>query len=157
VAFGLRWLVAVTLLGISIGSSVTRAESSGQELYDKKCKLCHSIKGEGGKQAEKGGPLDGVGAKRDRAWLEKYLQDPKSMLPDVSDDQTLEFLREQGVGYAQGYRIGRPRPIDEVLNMDMQGTEARQPPKRVQRPALGTGDEAEGESDAEQDEAESTA
>lgn len=33
----------------------------------------------------------------------------------VSDDQTLEFLREQGVGYAQGYRIGRPRPIDEVL------------------------------------------
>lgn len=33
----------------------------------------------------------------------------------VSDDQTLEFLREQGVGYAQGYRIGRPRPIEEVL------------------------------------------
>ncbi|HEX6711864.1 MAG TPA: EAL domain-containing protein, partial [Thermoleophilaceae bacterium] len=30
----------------------------------------------------------------------------------VSDDQTLEFLREQGVGYAQGYRIGRPRPIE---------------------------------------------
>ena len=33
----------------------------------------------------------------------------------VSDDQTLEFLREQGVGYAQGYRIGRPRPLEEVL------------------------------------------
>jgi EAL domain-containing protein (putative c-di-GMP-specific phosphodiesterase class I) len=33
----------------------------------------------------------------------------------VSDDQTLEFLREQGVSYAQGYRIGRPRPIEEVL------------------------------------------
>src|SRR3954452_20189390 len=33
----------------------------------------------------------------------------------VADDQTLEFLREAGVGYAQGYRIGRPRPIDEVL------------------------------------------
>jgi EAL domain-containing protein (putative c-di-GMP-specific phosphodiesterase class I) len=62
----------------------------------------------------------------------------------VSDDQTLEFLREQGVGYAQGYRIGRPRPIDEVL--DMQGThEAHpaQPPKRVERPALGSGDEDE--------------
>ncbi len=33
----------------------------------------------------------------------------------VSDDGTLEFLREQGVGYAQGYRIGRPRPVSEVL------------------------------------------
>src|SRR4051794_41754525 len=56
----------------------------------------------------------------------------------VSDDQTLEFLREAGVGFAQGYRIGRPRPIEEVL--DMTGThEAKQPPKRVQRPALGTG------------------
>ena len=59
----------------------------------------------------------------------------------VSDDQTLEFLREQGVGYAQGYRIGRPRPIEEVLgSLNNQ----RQPPKKVERPALGSGeDEAE--------------
>jgi EAL domain-containing protein (putative c-di-GMP-specific phosphodiesterase class I) len=63
----------------------------------------------------------------------------------VSDDQTLEFLREQGVGYAQGYRIGRPRPIEEVL--DMQGThEAHaQPPKRVERPALESGGDEGGE------------
>jgi EAL domain-containing protein (putative c-di-GMP-specific phosphodiesterase class I) len=58
----------------------------------------------------------------------------------VSDDQTLEFLREAGVGYAQGYRIGRPRPIDEVLDMRM----THEAPKRVERPALGTGDEGEG-------------
>jgi EAL domain-containing protein (putative c-di-GMP-specific phosphodiesterase class I) len=59
----------------------------------------------------------------------------------VSDDQTLEFLREQGVGYAQGYRIGRPRPVEEVL--DMQGTHEHQPqpPVRVERPALHSGDE----------------
>jgi hypothetical protein len=62
----------------------------------------------------------------------------------VSDDQTLEFLREQGVGYAQGYRIGRPRPIDDVL--DMHGTHQAQPqpPIRVERPALGGG-EGDGE------------
>jgi mono/diheme cytochrome c family protein len=52
------------------------------EAYEKKCKVCHSIKGEGGKQAEKGGPLDGVGAKRDQAWLKAYLEDPKSKIPD---------------------------------------------------------------------------
>jgi predicted signal transduction protein with EAL and GGDEF domain len=59
----------------------------------------------------------------------------------VSDDQTLEFLREAGVGYAQGYRIGRPRPIDEVLDMRM----THEAPKRVERPALGVGDEDEDE------------
>ena len=68
----------------------------------------------------------------------------------VSDDQTLEFLREQGVGYAQGYRIGRPRPIDEIL--DMQGTHEgqAQPPRRVERPALQSGGE-DGEQDHEGD------
>ena len=74
--------MGIVVIGITIASSLARAEGSGEELYQKKCKLCHSIKGEGGKQAEKGGPLDGVGGKRDRAWLEKYLQDPKSMLPE---------------------------------------------------------------------------
>src|SRR4051794_37124605 len=57
----------------------------------------------------------------------------------VSDDQTLEFLREQGVGYARGYRIGRPRPIEEML--DMQATHAPQPAVRIERPALQPGEE----------------
>jgi EAL domain-containing protein (putative c-di-GMP-specific phosphodiesterase class I)/uncharacterized protein (UPF0147 family) len=68
----------------------------------------------------------------------------------VSDDQTLEFLREAGVGYAQGYRIGRPRPIDEVINMQ----QTHEPPKRVERPALGSGDE---EQEREREEAENQA
>ena len=58
----------------------------------------------------------------------------------VSDDQTLEFLREQGVGYAQGYRIGRPRPVEEVLNMQGTHEHQPQPPVRVERPALDSGD-----------------
>src|SRR4051794_14144597 len=57
----------------------------------------------------------------------------------VSDDQTLEFLREQGVGYAQGYRIGRPRPIEEMLNT--QATHGPQPAVRIERPALQPGEE----------------
>ena len=61
----------------------------------------------------------------------------------VSDDQTLEFLRESGVGYAQGYRIGRPRPVDQVLGLH--GMHERQPPVRVERPALESGGEEAGE------------
>jgi EAL domain-containing protein (putative c-di-GMP-specific phosphodiesterase class I) len=66
----------------------------------------------------------------------------------VSDDQTLEFLREQGVGYAQGYRIGRPRPIEEVLASP---GPAHQPPKRVQHPALEAGEEAGGGDEFEEE------
>jgi diguanylate cyclase (GGDEF)-like protein/PAS domain S-box-containing protein len=33
----------------------------------------------------------------------------------VQDDETLAVLRELGVGYAQGYHLGRPGPLDLVL------------------------------------------
>jgi len=58
----------------------------------------------------------------------------------VSDDQTLEFLREQGVGYAQGYRIGRPRPLEEVLP----ATDTPPEPRRAGRRA-GAADAEEAE------------
>ena len=54
----------------------------GKALYEKQCKICHTIGGEGGKMADKGGALDGVGAKHDAAWLKAYLQDPKAKLPE---------------------------------------------------------------------------
>jgi EAL domain-containing protein (putative c-di-GMP-specific phosphodiesterase class I) len=63
----------------------------------------------------------------------------------VSDDQTLEFLREAGVSYAQGYRIGRPRPIEEVLNVSGAAPQPPEPPKRIERPALGVGDDEFGD------------
>jgi EAL domain-containing protein (putative c-di-GMP-specific phosphodiesterase class I) len=59
----------------------------------------------------------------------------------VSDDQTLEFLREQGVDYAQGYRIGRPRPIDDVLDPQGLHADQPQPPVRIEHPALASGGE----------------
>jgi PAS domain S-box-containing protein len=34
----------------------------------------------------------------------------------ASDDRTLELLRDLGVGYAQGHKVGRPRPIAEALS-----------------------------------------
>jgi len=58
------------------------ADDAAVALYEKKCKVCHSIGGEGGKLADKGGPLDGVGGKKDEAWLRAYLADPKSKIPE---------------------------------------------------------------------------
>lgn len=71
------------VLFLLIVGTVAAHAASAPEVYEKKCKLCHSIGGDAGKQAEKGGKLDGVGAKRDAAWLEKYLRDPKAAMPDA--------------------------------------------------------------------------
>ena len=51
----------------------------GALLYQTKhCDACHQIQGVGKKV---GPPLDGIGANRDRVWLEKHFVDPKSMSP----------------------------------------------------------------------------
>jgi nitric oxide reductase subunit C len=76
-------LVAVVL---AIGPMVRLAHAGadeGKATYEKQCKVCHSVAGDKGKMADKGGPLDGVGAKHDAAWLKAYLQDPKSKSPDT--------------------------------------------------------------------------
>jgi PAS domain S-box-containing protein len=39
----------------------------------------------------------------------------KTIAVFVSDDETLRMLRQLGVGHAQGYAIGRPRPVGEAL------------------------------------------
>lgn len=75
-------LAVMLLVGGALTASIVRAED-GKALYDKKCKSCHSIAGDGGKFADKGGPLDGVGGKRDEAWLRAYFADPKSKIPDA--------------------------------------------------------------------------
>lgn len=42
----------------------------------------------------------------------------KTIAEFVGDEQTLRWLREHGVDYAQGYHIGRPREISELLRDD---------------------------------------
>jgi EAL domain-containing protein (putative c-di-GMP-specific phosphodiesterase class I) len=37
-----------------------------------------------------------------------------TMAEFVGDERTLELLRDFGVDYAQGYHVGRPRPVAEL-------------------------------------------
>jgi len=92
-------VVMATGLLVVAGASLARGGADeGKALYETKCKVCHSIAGDAGKMADKGGPLDGVGAKRDAAWLRAYLKDPKSQMPDAKmpkmslTDQQLDDL-----------------------------------------------------------------
>ena len=69
-------------LGVAVSlcaSAVWAVE--GQQVYDQKCKSCHSIGGVGGAMMKLGGPLDDVGAKHDAEWFKAYFADPKSKIP----------------------------------------------------------------------------
>ncbi len=90
--------VLSAVLVLALAGVAWAGAHEGKALYETKCKPCHSIGGEGGKMADKGGPLDGVGAKRDATWLRAYLKDPKSQVPDAKmaklplTDQQLDDL-----------------------------------------------------------------
>lgn len=74
--------VVLCLVGLMILSqSAWAADINAKALFDKKCKMCHSINGAGGPMAKMGGPLDDVGAKHDAAWLKAYFENPKSKNP----------------------------------------------------------------------------
>jgi len=105
-----KWKVClmVLVLGTSgfvfwIPCAVGQADSplviKGEKVYgEKKCAICHSIHGKGGKI---GGDLRDVGAKRDREWLHQFMKNPKALNPDVKmskfrgSEEDLEAL----VGY----------------------------------------------------------
>jgi cytochrome c6 len=76
----IRTLVALAALA-AVAAPAFAAD--GAAIYDKKCKACHSIGGAGGPMAKMGGPLDDVGSERDAAWLEAYIKDPKSKMPEA--------------------------------------------------------------------------
>ena len=80
----MRTMYVLTALLACPLSMIARAGSNdAKAVYEQKCKGCHSIGGDGGKLANLGGKLDGVGTKRDPAWLESYIADPKSQMPDA--------------------------------------------------------------------------
>jgi mono/diheme cytochrome c family protein len=81
IGLGVGIAAAVVALTVAV-RPVQAGVDEGKALYEKKCKVCHSVGGDGGKMAHVGGPLDGVGKKHDAGWLEKYLADPKAAKPD---------------------------------------------------------------------------
>lgn len=93
-----RDLVVAGLLCVGYAGSAWAGADEGKALYAQRCQSCHSVGGQGGKMAHIGGPLDGVGTKRDAKWLRQYLSDPKATMPDAKmpkiklDDQQVDDL-----------------------------------------------------------------
>jgi len=95
----MRIVIVTSFVAVLASTLLTTGSASAEDidvqaLYDKKCKVCHSLGGEAGKMAEKGGPLDGVGSKRDAAWLRAYLLDPKSKI-EAAKMPALKYTDEE--------------------------------------------------------------
>jgi cytochrome c2 len=75
-------MTAIVLGGVFVVAStrpVVADAAKGADVYKThQCAMCHKVNGSGGK---KGPDLSGVGTARDAQWLEKYLVNPKSMIP----------------------------------------------------------------------------
>lgn len=68
-------------MGLAGAESDPAIVAKGEKAYaEKKCAMCHAIKGKGGKS---GGDLSDVGAKRDADWLKQFTRAPKSLLPNA--------------------------------------------------------------------------
>ncbi len=81
---GIGELVVVAFWLTAMAGGAWAAAEDGRKVFEnKKCISCHSLGSEKGAMAKLGGPLDGIGAKRDRAWLKGYVADPKSQIPNA--------------------------------------------------------------------------
>ncbi len=75
--------LALPLLLMTTTAMADGDVEAGRQLYnDQMCNLCHRLAGEVGQMAQVGGPLDGVGEKRDESWIKRYIKDPKSVIPN---------------------------------------------------------------------------
>ncbi len=84
------FIIAATLMTSAMPASAQTGDiQAGQAVYAAQmCSLCHSRAGESGPMAHVGGPLDGLASRRDAAWIEGYLRDPKSVIPNSQMPKT---------------------------------------------------------------------
>ncbi len=67
-----------------LAPQILRNPSSGEKLFRTRCSSCHSVNAaDRSAAAQKVGPdLDGIGKRRPRAWLERWVKEPDRMLAD---------------------------------------------------------------------------
>jgi nitric oxide reductase subunit C len=63
----------------ALAQQMDEAIQRGQNVFKRnKCSVCHSIEGKGGRI---GPDLSQVGSRREAAWLQTFLKDPRSVIP----------------------------------------------------------------------------
>jgi protein SCO1/2 len=94
--------------------------SNGQRLFQSKCSACHSLG-----QGDKLGPdLAGVTARRERAWLTRYIQDPDQVLAAGDPVATALFEKYKKIGMPN-LRLGSSDVADLISFLDATSPGAR--------------------------------
>jgi nitric oxide reductase subunit C len=79
----LQWIGNMDLNGFppkpDLAPASVAVNPAQPKVFAQMCAACHSLGGAGGKV---GPALDGIGSRRDAAWLSKWLADPLAVKPD---------------------------------------------------------------------------
>jgi mono/diheme cytochrome c family protein len=73
----------VVAAGLAFGQDAAKVERGKAVYAEQKCKLCHSIAGEGNAK----GPLDGIGSKLSADEIKHWLTNPKEMSDKVKAER----------------------------------------------------------------------
>ncbi len=81
--------IGLAVIGVSVGLSNATAQTSGQASFEQKCAGCHML------SADRlvGPGLAGVTARRDRAWIKRFIMQPDQMI--ASGDSTAAALLDE--------------------------------------------------------------
>jgi protein SCO1/2 len=91
--------------------------STGQRLFQSKCSACHSIG-----QGDRLGPdLAGVTARRERAWLTRYIQDPEELRASGDPVATALFHKFKKLGMPN-LRLGSSDVAQLISWLEAQGS-----------------------------------
>ncbi len=71
-------VTSLSFLFVSLPTEASELEAGRAFFEKKRCGMCHTIEGGGGKLAS---DLSDIGSKRDRAWLLKFFKNPKKLVP----------------------------------------------------------------------------
>jgi mono/diheme cytochrome c family protein len=100
-------LLAALALPAATASGEEGNPEAGRLVYEAKlCNLCHIVAGELGPMSDLGGSLDGVGERRDAAWLALYFTDPKAAIPNAT--MPAANLTEQELADLVAYLLSLP-------------------------------------------------
>jgi protein SCO1/2 len=99
---------------------------NGQRIFQSRCSVCHTIG-----QGDKLGPdLLGVTARRERAWLARYIEVPDEMLA-AGDPIATALFKQYKQMPMPNLRLGSSEIADVVSYLEARNTEARSQPAKA--------------------------
>lgn len=85
----IKAVLTILAVGMFIGPSSAQASSDGEDLFKRKCYMCHRLSAD-----FKVGPgLEGITVRRSEEWLHEWLEDPKAML-EKGDPAAVELVKK---------------------------------------------------------------